>query len=373
MFRLVALPFTSTLRSVPRFCPCNSSARLPALTRHLRLRCASSHSSPPNPTDNTQPEPLRTPEAQSTTNAEADRLAEMKEQLRGWTETASARLRERVDKFTADLASTFSQLGGELNRVTGYGEIEVLKKRVVEQEGRINAARQASRESKGAYDRAVLQRAASQREVNDLLQRKSTWTDEDVGRFTSLVRQDHLREQDESRAKASATQSEDAVEREFSELMRVILNRYHEEQAWSDKIRSASTYGSLAVLGVNMAVFILAILFVEPWKRRKLAQTFGRKVEQLSAESTALLESKTQQLSERLDGQDQMLAQIVETVYYSSQPAQVGQLAEDNPNIIPPQPQLKSTIVVNREFALAITTSAAAAGILGWLARSWFG
>ena len=109
-------------------------------------------------------------------------------------------------------------------------------------------ARQTAQQAKAAYEEAVVRRSNSQREVNDLLQRKSTWSDGDVGRFTSLVRQDHLYEQEELRAKSAVNVSEDAVEREFSRLLRIILARYHEEQVWSDKIRSASTYGSLAAL-----------------------------------------------------------------------------------------------------------------------------
>jgi hypothetical protein len=78
------------------------------------------------------------------------------------------------------------------------------------------------------------------------------------GRFTVLVRQDHA----EARGKAAVGQTEGEVEREFGALMRSILARYHEEQVWSDKIPSVSTYGQLAALGVNV--------LVEPWKRRRL-------------------------------------------------------------------------------------------------------
>ena len=63
-------------------------------------------------------------------------------------------------------------------------------------EQRINDTRQAARKAKVAYEEAVIARSKSQREVNDLLQRKSTWSDNDVSRFTTLVRQDHLYEQD---------------------------------------------------------------------------------------------------------------------------------------------------------------------------------
>lgn len=156
-------------------------------------------------------------------------------------------------------------------------------------EAAILTKRQAARDAKIAYDEAVARRSNSQKEVNDLLQRKSFWTESDVGRFTALVRQDHLYEQEEARAKLHVETSEADVEHQFNELMRTILNRYHEEQVWSDKIRSASTYGSLLALGANIFLFFVAIIVVEPWKRKRLAQTFEQRIEQLSIENRELI------------------------------------------------------------------------------------
>jgi sensitive to high expression protein 9 len=147
----------------------------------------------------------------------------------------------------------------------------------------------------------VVKRSNSQREVNELLQRKHTWTDPDVGKFTMLVREDHTYEQAEARAKEAAKAADGDVERELRELLRSILARYHEEQVWSDKIRSASTYGSMAALALNLLVFIMATLIVEPWKRRKLAYTFERKVEELSDETKDLLEKELLHIGTRLD------------------------------------------------------------------------
>ncbi|KAF9219243.1 hypothetical protein BS17DRAFT_804490 [Gyrodon lividus] len=237
-----------------------------------------------------------------------------RERVREWSILASASLRRRADELSKEAATTFSQVGLHLNRVTGYEEIEVLKKQVVNQEARIKATRQAAREAKSAYDDAVLQRSISQREVNDLLQRKSSWTDTDVSNFTSLVRSDHSLEQEEAHAKARVAETEDAVDREFSELMRTILARYHEEQVWSDKIRSASTYGSLAVVGVNLVVFIMAIIVVEPWKRKRLTQTFERKVEEMGVETKALVDSGATRLEERLAGHERLLTELISRV-----------------------------------------------------------
>ena len=116
-----------------------------------------------------------------------------------------------------------------------------------------------------------------------------------------LVREDHSYEQAEARAKEAAKTADGDVERELTELLRSILARYHEEQVWSDKIRSASTYGSMTALALNLFVFIMATLVVEPWKRRKLAHTFEKKVEELSEETRDLLEKQIHHLENRLD------------------------------------------------------------------------
>jgi sensitive to high expression protein 9 len=116
-----------------------------------------------------------------------------------------------------------------------------------------------------------------------------------------LVREDHSYEQAEARAKEAAKAADGDVERELKELLRSILARYHEEQVWSDKIRSASTYGSMAALALNLFVFILATLVVEPWKRRRLAHTFEKKVEELSQETKDLLEKEILHLENRLE------------------------------------------------------------------------
>ncbi|KAG6878096.1 hypothetical protein C0993_012423 [Termitomyces sp. T159_Od127] len=239
-----------------------------------------------------------------------DDLDALKQRVREWRDQAVVSFRNRADEFTAKSKVTFSQLGSELNRVTGYEVIDALKREVVEQEARINATRQAARQAKQSYDEAVAQRSNSQREVNDLLQRKSLWTDTDVSRFTTLVRQDHLYEQEEARAKTAVHEMENAVEREFSELMRTILARYHEEQVWSDKIRSASTYGQLAALGLNMLVFVMAIIIVEPWKRRRLAQTFEKKVEQLSLENEARVGASMAEIGAQLADQERLILHL---------------------------------------------------------------
>lgn len=319
-----------------------------------------------------------TPDAFDTSQP-TDSLSTFNGRMREWAHLAVKTVRERADVFSTQTKAAFSQLGGHLNRATGYDAIDVLKRQVVEQEARIKAAREAARSAKLAYDKAVIQRAVAQRDVNELLQRKSSWSDEDVSRFTALVRADHAREQDEARAKAAVAASEDSVEREFSALMRAILARYHEEQVWSDKIRSASTYGSLAALGVNLVVFVAAIVFVEPWKRKRLAQTFERKVEELGSETKAMVDEGARRIEERLVNQERLLAELFSGVAeHVHEVPSVSALVEQQEQSRAPEPPRRTFIshpwfgaVGTRELVL-IAGSAVAGSAISLLTRSLF-
>ena len=67
----------------------------------------------------------------------SERLREATSLLRGYITRATGDtaigIRKRADGFTAVTQALFSELGGQLNRATGYGEIELLKKKVEEQ------------------------------------------------------------------------------------------------------------------------------------------------------------------------------------------------------------------------------------------------
>lgn len=181
------------------------------------------------------------------------------------------------------------------------------------------------------------------------------------------MRQDHLYEQEEASAKAQVAVAEAEVETEFNELMRTILNRYHEEQVWSDKIRSASTYGSLLALGVNILVFVLAIIVVEPWKRRRLAETFERRIEQLSLENREVLGKGMSDLAEHFAKQELVLAKLASASMPNDRDASVqeGEVAAD------PTPLIAKTAKTarDRDLWIAGAVGAFSGGLLTVLLR----
>lgn len=64
------------------------------------------------------------------------------------------------------------------------------------------------------------------------------------------------------------------MDREYMNLARSIMERYHEEQLWSDKIRSVSTYGTWALMVVNLLLFVAVQTVFEPYKRKRLTDKF---------------------------------------------------------------------------------------------------
>lgn len=195
---------------------------------------------------------------------------------------------EKMDQIQAGALTA----GQTLNEVTGYKAIEALKLSIEKLEDEVLEARAEVREAKRHYSDAISERSNSQREVNELLQRKNNWTPVDVNRFTELYRNDHHNEHAVTDAKKRLGECEHHVEDLTLQLSKQILTRYHEEQIWSDKIRRASTWGTWILMGFNVVLFIVVQLGLEPWKRRRLVGSFEDKVKESLQEWEARNEAR---------------------------------------------------------------------------------
>ncbi|KAM9915974.1 hypothetical protein OXX80_013764 [Metschnikowia pulcherrima] len=90
-----------------------------------------------------------------------------------------------------------------LNEATGYSHIEKQKLLVEKAESEIEQAREAVRAAKAKYEKAIQNRSDSQKEINELLTRKHTWSPADVERFTELYKNDHRNQNEEVMCKKS--------------------------------------------------------------------------------------------------------------------------------------------------------------------------
>ncbi|RMD39811.1 hypothetical protein DV735_g5317, partial [Chaetothyriales sp. CBS 134920] len=186
---------------------------------------------------------------------------------------------ERFATYMDNVQSYIFTASQRLNDLTGYSNIQALKDSIAAQEAEVAEARTAVKTSRAKYAEAIKMRSETQREVNDLLHRKLSWTPEDVEKFTRLYRSDHANEQAEQTAQQAVTHAEQVFEEASTRLGRTILARYHEEQIWSDKIRQMSTWGTWGLMGINILLFIILQVLLEPWRRRRLVRGFEEKVE----------------------------------------------------------------------------------------------
>ncbi|KAK5821925.1 Mdm33 family-domain-containing protein [Linnemannia elongata] len=195
----------------------------------------------------------------------------------------SASLKDLSDSIKRkDYKETIAQLSEHLNNFTGYTSINELKHKVTTHGSQLDETRIKLAQAKQAYEDAIGTRSDTQKAINDLLQRKHLWSPNDVIRFTDLYRSEHANEQAELKSKQEYKQAEANVEEKSRRLMTIIMERYHEEQVWSDKIRAASTYGTWGLIGMNIMAFLIVQGFVEPRRRRKQVERYEELVQDLT-------------------------------------------------------------------------------------------
>lgn len=188
-------------------------------------------------------------------------------------------IRERFSDFMDNFQTHVFTASRRLNDLTGYSGIEQLKNEIEHQESVVQQSRKAVKDAREKYSEAIATRSQTQREVNDLLHRKHTWSATDLERFTSLYRSDHANEQAEAAAQKEVQDAEARYEEASTKLAKAILARYHEEQIWSDKIRQMSTWGTWGLMGLNVLLFVVFQIAIEPWRRKRLVKGFEEKVE----------------------------------------------------------------------------------------------
>ncbi|KAJ1340580.1 hypothetical protein BSLG_004674 [Batrachochytrium salamandrivorans] len=163
------------------------------------------------------------------------------------------RIRSDLSIVKANLINQSGTLTALLNKLTGYDQVERRKNR-----------------AKLNYEETIDDRRRTQRELNSLLQRKDSWLDTDITRFTELYRRDLALEQSETTAQTAYKIASEQFEKAQVEYLGEIRERYVEEQLFSDKIRQASTWWTWGLISTHFLIFIAVQFYVEPRKKEIL-------------------------------------------------------------------------------------------------------
>lgn len=161
-----------------------------------------------------------------------------------------------------------------INVITGYAACERLRQAVQNCDSQLGSLKGDLLEARLRYRKAIMERSSCQKEINSLLQRKSAWQDTELTRFTDLYRREMQLEQQEAEGKSENEILEKQVDDAHQALIDAMRERYQGEQAWSDKTRRASTFASVGLMTLNILLFLILQLFIEPRKRRKLVKEF---------------------------------------------------------------------------------------------------
>lgn len=213
---------------------------------------------------------------------------------------------------------------------------------------RLKELQESKNEAKSAYVKAVAERSAAQRKISDLLTRKASWNDADLSEYTRLLHMEHSFAKAEERSEREYEQAEERMERGFDDLMRSVMRRYHEEHLWSDRVRSMSSYVSLGMGALNgtwadalitVLIFMLALLLVEPFKRRKLARTLEERIKSSEQEAYDRVQASISSVDGHLERLESRLGVSHEEPRASAPPAgTAASAAAGSPPPPPPTP-----------------------------------
>lgn len=191
--------------------------------------------------------------------------------IKGYSDGISANLihlRSRKNVLEQNFNHSFSNVSDWLNKITGYEMCEKLRRNVKDQDDIYLHLRDELQQARQVFNQAIRERSQCQKELNSLLQRKQSWQDTELLRFTELYRNELKLEQAERDAKELNDRLETEIDKAHHKLMVVMRERYQEEQLWSDKIRRISTYGTFGLMLLNVMLFLILQLVLEPRKRK---------------------------------------------------------------------------------------------------------
>lgn len=184
-----------------------------------------------------------------------------------------------------NLLARASVAGQHINVYTGtdYTGIEALRQEILRREEAVRQQHATVAEAKEVHVQSRQKQAVSQKEIVGLLERKSSWSPEDLERYMALVRSGHVDDQAVQHASEELAMAERRLETSRSHLEKLERQQYHEEQIWSDTIRRNSTWVTMGLMGINIVLLLAQISIFEPYRRRKIVDQIEQALDQRSA------------------------------------------------------------------------------------------
>lgn len=189
-------------------------------------------------------------------------------------------------------------LSNLINDITGYTEVNNAKQNIDKFEKQVSEAQQVVKLRKQQYSDAINTRTKTQKDINELLTRKHSWTPSDLEHFTHLYREDHASGPMVKTAEENLEKSELALEQIRGSLVKEISKKYHEEYLWNIKMRGLSSWVTVGLMVLNIVILLLTQTFFEPLKVQRIVNNFEERFEQRKEELTGGVDEKLEEVKD---------------------------------------------------------------------------
>lgn len=120
-------------------------------------------------------------------------------------------------------------------------------------------------------------------------------------------------------------------------------------------------------MGLNLFVFVVAIVFVEPWKRRRLGETFEQRMVVLERENQAIMRDGMEKIEVHFQQQEEVLTKLAAASMPFEAPSGSAPVdhtlpqsapvvdEEPPPDPSPPQPSIPTTLEPYFTYLKSIT------------------
>ncbi|KAL3894148.1 MAG: hypothetical protein SGCHY_005443 [Lobulomycetales sp.] len=156
---------------------------------------------------------------------------------------------------------------------TGLDHVARLKNAVGASESALSGYRSKAKSAKQTYESLVAAHASTSTQLSTLLSRKSVWNASDASAFTRLFHSEQDLAAKVALARVDVQDAEHAFDASLQHFLEAMRERYAGEQIWGDKLRAASTYWTWGLVGLNLVVFLVVQLGIEPARRRAFARS----------------------------------------------------------------------------------------------------
>jgi hypothetical protein len=198
-------------------------------------------------------------------------------------------IQEQLKAASQRIKRSLNSISQIINTQSGYTSVQQSKAKVTDNELVYEQALALWKRSKTEFKNLNDSRTRCQRDVNNLLQRQQSWGKEDVGRFTELFTREHELERMVVESGERLHGAEESMERAHVSLMSAIRQRYNDEQVWADYVKLISTYGTFALVALNISMFVSYHGLIEPLRRQKMISGVAETVSDLYVDKTKVL------------------------------------------------------------------------------------